>query len=327
MTTVSPATDHVLRERLLAILAADVAGYSRLMSLDDRATVAALDAARALFREQVAGHGGRVIDMAGDSVLAVFDTVTGAVDAALAVQRMIAAADGATAEDRRMRFRIGIHVGDVIEKADGTVYGDGVNIAARLEGLADPGSLAVSQAVHGMVARRVNVAFDDIGEQTVKNIAQPVRVYRLRNRALHFGRYELQFSERRLLVDGKPAALPARALALLIALAEQRGQLIGKQALVERAWPGVALEDTDIAPQIHALRELFGGEIVVTVPGRGYRFTPAADAGVPATRPMPEAAVAASPLAQAPALRTNLPAELPTLLGRADDLAALATLI
>lgn len=171
-----------LRSHLLAILAADVAGYSRLMSLDDRATVAALDAARAVFREHIAAHGGRVIDMAGDSVLAVFETATRAMNTALEVQARLARLAADVPEDRRMAFRIGIHVGDVIEKADGTVYGDGVNVASRLEGLAVPGAVAVSQAVHGMVARRVDAVFEDIGEQTVKNIAQPVRAFRARHR-------------------------------------------------------------------------------------------------------------------------------------------------
>ena len=171
-----------LRSRLLAILAADVAGYSRLMSFDEHATVAALDVGRAAFRQRIEAHGGRVIDMAGDSVLSVFDTAGGAMNAALDVQRQLTASAIDAPEDRRLRFRIGIHVGDVIEKADGTVYGDGVNIAARLEGLAVPGAIAVSQMVYGMVVQRVDAVFEDIGDQMVKNIAQPVRAFRARLR-------------------------------------------------------------------------------------------------------------------------------------------------
>jgi adenylate cyclase len=166
-----------LKQRLAAILAADVAGYSRLMAADERATVAALDAARAVFRAQIESNQGRVIDMAGDSVLAVFEIATGAVSAALAIQQQLVAASSGVAEDRRMRFRIGVHLGEIIEKADGTVYGDGVNIAARLESLAEPGGIAISDAVRGAVKNRVNAAFADLGEQTVKNIAEPVRAY------------------------------------------------------------------------------------------------------------------------------------------------------
>jgi predicted ATPase/class 3 adenylate cyclase len=169
-----------LRDRLLAVLAADVSGYSRLMALDDRATVLALDRAREVFRQRIAAHEGRVVDMAGDSVLAVFGTATAAVQTAIEVQQRLGELAEALPEERRMRFRIGVHVGDIIEKDDLTVYGDGVNIAARLEGLAVPGGVAVSQAVHDMVVRRVDAVFDDIGLQPVKNIAEPVRVWRLR---------------------------------------------------------------------------------------------------------------------------------------------------
>jgi adenylate cyclase len=167
----------VTRRRLAAILAADAAGYSRLMAADDRATVAALDAARLAFRSEVEAHQGRVIDMAGDSVLAVFETAAGAVTAALAVQQQLLEFVAGVREERRMRFRIGVHLGDVIEKADGTIYGDGVNIAARLQALAAPGGIAVSDSIRSAVKGKVNAVFTDLGEQDVKNIADPVRAY------------------------------------------------------------------------------------------------------------------------------------------------------
>lgn len=173
-------TGTELRQRLAAILAADVAGYSRLMAADERATVAALDAARAVFRTQIESNQGRVIDMAGDSVLAVFETAAGAVSAALAVQQELNASSSAVPEHRRMRFRIGVHMGDVIEKADGTVYGDGVNIAARLEGLAEPGEITISDAVQGAVRGKLRASFVDQGDQQVKNIPYPVRAFAVR---------------------------------------------------------------------------------------------------------------------------------------------------
>lgn len=167
------------RKRLVAILAADAAGYSRLMAADEAATVAALDAARAVFRTQIESNQGRVIDMAGDSVLSVFDTATGAISAALAIQQELEQLVAAAPEDQRMRFRIGVHLGDVIEKVDGTVYGDGVNIAARLEGLAEPGGITVSESIRTAVKGKVSAGFDDQGEQKVKNIAEAVRAYRV----------------------------------------------------------------------------------------------------------------------------------------------------
>ena len=173
----SAVNDTELKQRLAAILAADVAGYSRLMSLDERATVAALDTARKMFRVHIESSHGRVIDMAGDSVLAVFDSATGAVSAALAVQAELGKLGADLPEASRMRFRIGVHLGDVIEKADGTVYGDGVNIAARLEGLAEPGGVTVSESIRTVVKGKVNAEFKDQGDQQVKNIADPVRAY------------------------------------------------------------------------------------------------------------------------------------------------------
>jgi len=167
------------RQRLAALLAADAAGYSRLMADDADATVVALDAARAVFREQIGKHHGRVIDMAGDSVLAVFETASGAVAAALVIQAGVNALADAQPEARRMRFRVGVHLGDVIEKPDGTIYGDGVNIAARLEGLAEAGGVTISDAVLSAVRGKLAATFVDQGEQTVKNIRYPIRAYKL----------------------------------------------------------------------------------------------------------------------------------------------------
>jgi TolB-like protein/class 3 adenylate cyclase len=166
-----------LSHRLVAILAADAVGYSRLMASDEQATVIALQAARDVFRAQTLTHRGRVVDTAGDSVLAVFETATGAVAAALAVQAALALQSAAAPHGQQMRFRIGVHLGDVIEQADGTVYGDGVNIAARIQNLAEPGGLAISDAVFGAVRGKVQAEFAARGAQTVKNIPYPVNVY------------------------------------------------------------------------------------------------------------------------------------------------------
>ncbi len=165
------------RQRLAAILAADAVGFSRLMSADERATVAALDVARAVFKASIEARQGRVIDMAGDSVLAVFETAAGAVEAALEIQQGLATRSASSGPERRMLFRIGVHLGDVIEKADGTVYGDGVNVAARLQALAEAGGIAVSDTVRGVVSSRILARFADRGEQALKNIARPVRVF------------------------------------------------------------------------------------------------------------------------------------------------------
>jgi adenylate cyclase len=163
------------KRSLAAILAADAAGYSSMMAADERATVAALDAARAAFRAHIEREGGRVVDMAGDSILAVFGTATGAVAASASIQRQLEPAPEATPESQRLRFRIGLHLGEIIEKPDGTVYGDAINIAARLQALAEPGGIAVSDAVKAAVRSRISGRLVDQGEQKVKNIPEPVR--------------------------------------------------------------------------------------------------------------------------------------------------------
>jgi adenylate cyclase len=171
--------ENVVRQRLAAILAADVAGYSRLMGADERATIDAINSCRAVFREQIEANGGRVMDMAGDSVLAIFDTAIGAFTTAMAAQEGLASLNADIPDDRRMAWRIGVNLGDIHEQDDGTVYGDGVNVAARLEALSEPGGICLSDKVHTEVRGKIDRAFADLGEHDVKNIAEPVRAYRV----------------------------------------------------------------------------------------------------------------------------------------------------
>lgn len=170
-------SDH--KQRLVAILAADAAGYSRLMATDDRATVTALDAGRAIFRRHIDSLQGRVIDMAGDSVLAVFESAAGAAAAALAIQKELDSSTGDVLKERRLRFRIGLHLGDIIEKPDGTVYGDGVNIAARVQALAAPGGICLTQQVYDQVHDKFEAELVDLGQPEMKNIQLPIRVFRV----------------------------------------------------------------------------------------------------------------------------------------------------
>ena len=168
-----------LRQRLAAILVADAVGYSALMAADEGAAMAALDHARAVFRRQIESNQGRVIDMAGDSILAIFETAIGAVNAAIGVQAEIGGPAAGTPSEQHMRYRIGVHLGDIIEKPDGTAYGDGINVAARIQSLADPGGVLVSLAIRGAVRNRIAATFQDEGEHQVKNIPEPVRTFRV----------------------------------------------------------------------------------------------------------------------------------------------------
>jgi adenylate cyclase len=167
-----------IRHRLLAILAADAVAYSRWMSMDGLATLRALDVARQVFRLEAEIFGGKVVDTSGDSVLIVFDTAIGAVRAASAIQRRLSE-EAERPSALPLRFRIGIHLGDVIEKSDGTVYGDGVNIASRLQAIAEAGGVIVSQSVQDTCSHQLGATFEDSGTHAVKNIAKPVKAFRL----------------------------------------------------------------------------------------------------------------------------------------------------
>src|SRR5262249_33761644 len=159
-----------------AIFAADVAGYSTLMGRDEVGTLRILTAYRAIIDRLIASHRGRIFNTAGDSVVADFASAVDAVQCAVAVQEAIAKANAARPAGQTMRYRIGVHVGDILVQAD-NLFGDAVNIAARLEALAKPGSVCISRVVRDQIRDKLPYAFEDMGEQSVKNITRPVRVY------------------------------------------------------------------------------------------------------------------------------------------------------
>src|ERR1700730_10558521 len=170
--------------RLAAILAADVAGYSRLMGADEEGTHERLKAHRREFVDPKIGeYSGRIVKTTGDGMLAEFPSVVDAVRCAAELQRAMIDREAGMPEDRRIRFRIGINLGDIIVDSD-DIFGDGVNVAARLEALAEPGGICISRTVREQIRDKLPYALDDLGEQSVKNIARPVRVYALRPSAI-----------------------------------------------------------------------------------------------------------------------------------------------
>jgi adenylate cyclase len=179
------------KRKLTAILSADVEGYSRLMGDDEEATVRTLKSYREVLSTLIQQHNGQVLDSPGDNLLAEFASVVDAVQCAVAVQKEIKARNDELPEDRRMHFRIGINLGDVIQE-EGRIYGDGVNIAARLESLAEPGGICISKTAFDHIESKLPYGYDFIGEQTVKNIAKPVGAYRVQ-------------LDPRVTVSGKPA--------------------------------------------------------------------------------------------------------------------------
>ena len=166
------------KRKLTTILSADVAGYSRLMGDDEAATLKTLTTYRGIMADLIKQHRGRMIDSPGDNVLGEFTSVVDAVQCAVAVQKELQARNAELPENRRMEFRIGINLGDVIEE-EGRIYGDGVNIAARLEALADPGGICVSKTAFDHTESKLPLGYEYLGEQTVKNIAKPVGAYKV----------------------------------------------------------------------------------------------------------------------------------------------------
>jgi len=170
---------HSVERKLAAIFAADVEGYSRLMGQDEVGTLRTLTSYRVIVDRLIASHHGRIFNTAGDSVVADFASAVDAVQCAVAVQDSIARANADRPAGEQMRFRIGLHVGDIMVQGD-DLFGDAVNIAARLEALAEPGGICVSGTVHDQIGAKLPLSLTDLGSQQVKNIAQAIRAYRVR---------------------------------------------------------------------------------------------------------------------------------------------------
>jgi adenylate cyclase len=171
-------SEERVKRKLSAILSADVVGYSRLMGEDEVSTVRTLEAYRKVMSDLIEQFRGRVVDSPGDNLLSEFSSVVDAVQCAVEIHEVIRAKNEEQPEDRRMLFRIGVNLGDVIEEGD-RIYGDGVNIAARLEGLAEPGGICISGSAHEQIKNKLALGYEYIGEHTVKNIAEPLKVYRV----------------------------------------------------------------------------------------------------------------------------------------------------
>src|SRR5580704_6567108 len=170
--------EHRVERRLAAILAADVAGYSRLMGADEEGTLARLNVHRREFLDPtIAEHRGRIVKRTGDGVLIEFVSAVDAARCAVAIQRGMSERNAPLPPEIRVELRIGVHLGDIIIEED-DIFGDGVNIAARLESIAQPGGICISDDAHRQVRGKIEIAWDDLGPQSLKNIAEPIRAWR-----------------------------------------------------------------------------------------------------------------------------------------------------
>ncbi len=207
------------KRKLTSIFSADAVGYSRLMAEDEAATVKTIATYREVMTSLIKQHRGRVVDSPGDNVLAEFSSVVDAVQCAVAVQNEIQTRNAELPDNRRMEFRIGINLGDVIDEED-RIYGDGVNIAARLEAMADPGGICVSKTAFDQIETKLPLGYEYLGEQSVKNIPKPVGTYRVLMKPDDAGKV---IGEKRFLGRFSRRA----ALAAIIALVIVAGSLIG----------------------------------------------------------------------------------------------------
>jgi class 3 adenylate cyclase len=224
-----------VERRLAAILAADVVGYSRLMERDEDRTLERLKAHRKEFVEPlIAEYQGRVVKLMGDGALVEFASVVDAVRCAVLIQQGMAEREAGVPEDRRIRFRIGINLGDVIHEADGDLYGDGVNVAARLEQLAEPGGVVVSGTAYDHLQGKLDLPLEFAGEQRVKNIERLVRAYRVRLDGTA-ARFRLPFRRVRRL------ALPAVAAVLLALVLAAGAWHFWPGELPPKQRPGIAV--------------------------------------------------------------------------------------
>lgn len=271
-----------MERSLKAILVTDMVGYSRLMAWNETEIYSRQKQLRAtLIDPRIDEHNGRVIKSTGDGVLVIFDSVVDALRCAVAIQLKMSEHEQGRNPDESIVFRIGINLGDIIlEEED--IYGDGVNLAARLVPLAEPGGICVSKTVIDHVKGRVSFRFDDLGEMDLKNIPDPVSVYRVDTGAKHtkgandtlkLGEFSYDRSSGVIAdADGNIVHMRKQSQHVLAILAEEPGTIVSKEMLVEKVWPNIATTDDSLVQCITDIRKKLGRPTIQTFPKKGYRL-------------------------------------------------------
>ncbi|WP_422041480.1 winged helix-turn-helix domain-containing protein [Roseibium sp.] len=272
-----------MERKLITIVAMDVVGYSRMMERDEEQTLRQLNEIRAsVVDPSVARHSGRTVKTMGDGALLEFSSVVSALQCAIEIQKDLAA----NTEQRgpgQLSYRIGIHLGDVIAEGD-DIYGDGVNVAARLETLAQPGGIVLSKQVYDHIGGRIPVEFTALGEQHVKNISRPIEAYSVDPSGretppgnLRFGAYELDPDRFELRRDGSPVAVEPQVFDLVAYLARNAERTVTKEEIFSRLWGDRFVSDSALSSQIKMARKVLGDDgtaqhTIRTIHGRGFRF-------------------------------------------------------
>jgi class 3 adenylate cyclase/TolB-like protein len=293
-----------MERRLAAIVALDMVGYSRLMAADESGVLSRqIDHRNQIIGPVVAAHHGRIVKTTGDGVLAEFGSVVDAVGCAIALQSAISNHQSSVSVDSRIVYRIGINLGDIIIE-NGDIYGEGVNIAARLQTLADPGGICVSQTVAEHAWGKVACLFKDLGLKHLKNVPQPVRVYSLsapsaaptrpgpaarrRMVVLEHARFRLDLENERLWDGESPVHLTHKAFDLLRFLAQNPNRVLTREEILESLWRSIHVSDGLVREYIHDLRLVLDDDprsprFIETVRGRGYRFLGGIEIEAPAS--------------------------------------------
>lgn len=268
--------------KLTTIFAMDVVGYSRLMEIDEQGTLDLLKVTRASIADPaIARHSGRIVKLMGDGTLVEFSSVVDALQCAVEIQRELAARNGSVGERQRLQLRIGLHLGDVIVEGS-DIYGDGVNVAARLQSIADPGGIVLSKQVYDHIGTRVPVRFIPLGEQSVKNISRPIQAYRVDLAAtatpiLRFRDFELDTARFELRQAGERIAIEPQVFDLLVFLARNSDRTVTREEIFTAIWGNRIVSDAALSSQIKAARKALGDDgasqhTIATVHGRGFRF-------------------------------------------------------
>lgn len=277
--------------KLTTIVAMDVVGYSRLMELDERGTLEQLkDIRTKIIDPTVANYGGRTVKLMGDGALLEFSSVVGALQCAIDIQRELGVRIGSGEHKNAVRLRIGVHLGDIIVE-DGDIYGDGVNVAARLESIADPGGIALSKQVHDHIGANVQARFVSLGEQMVKNISRPIHAYRVEMTSegapphvIRFGDFELDTALFELRQSGERIPLEPQVFDLLVFLARNSHRTVTREEIYAEIWGDRIVSDTALSSQIKAARRAVGDDgasqhTISTLHGRGFRFVAPIESG------------------------------------------------
>ena len=278
---------ETMERKLTTIIAMDVVGYSRLMEIDEQGTFDRLKDARLnIIDPAIARHAGRTVKLMGDGALAEFPSVVGALQCAVEIQRQFASRHGIADGMQRLQFRIGLHLGDVIVEGD-DIYGDGVNVASRLESISQPGGIVLSKQVHDHIGANVPVRFVSLGEQTVKNISRPIQAYRVDFGAdavpahvIRFRNFELDTAHFELREAGERTAVEPQVFDLLVFLARNANRTVTREEVFAAIWGNRIVSDSALSSQIKAARRAVGDDgvsqhTIATLHGRGFRFVAA----------------------------------------------------